>query len=108
VDILPRGYDKHTGLARLAQGRPTIGVADSMNDRALLERADYAYAPANMAPELVPLLEKQGRKIAAMEKTRGLVRNTVVLASSQETQGVIEILDFLDRTIPGPETGPPE
>ena len=50
VDILPAGYHKARGLITLAHGRPTIGVADSMNDLPLLAHADYAFAPANLAP----------------------------------------------------------
>ena len=99
VDILPKGYNKHRGLEMVAAGKPTIGVADSMNDRALLEEADFALAPANMAPELRPLLEKKGRKIVPIEKAGGLLPDAVIMASQKETMGVIEILCFIERSL---------
>ena len=99
VDILPAGYDKHRGLTRAADGRATIGVADSMNDLALLSRSDYSLAPANLAPELRPLLERAGRRIIACGEAAALPTNAVVVAAAKETEGVIELLDWLDRVI---------
>lgn len=99
VDILPAGYDKHRGLTRAADGRATIGVADSMNDLALLTRSDYALAPANLAPELRPHLVHAGRPIIPCAATDRLPNNSVVTASLPETRGVIELLDWLDRAM---------
>jgi hydroxymethylpyrimidine pyrophosphatase-like HAD family hydrolase len=101
VDVLPQGYNKYQGLAKVAEGKKTIGIADSMNDRALLEESDFALAPANLAPELVPLLEKAGRKIVPLPAATGLMPATVIKASRRETEGVLEILAFLDRVLPG-------
>jgi hydroxymethylpyrimidine pyrophosphatase-like HAD family hydrolase len=99
VDILPRGYNKHRGLTAQAKGRKTIGVADSMNDRALLGEADYAFAPWNMASALKPELEKKGRKVVPIGEARGLQSSSVIVASKKETRGVLEILGFLDRVL---------
>lgn len=99
VDILPAGYDKLRGLARAAAGRKTIGVADSMNDLALLSRSDFPLAPANLAPELLPHLERAGRAIIPRAAASGLVPASLILASRSETEGVIELLDWLDRVI---------
>jgi len=100
VDVLPRGYDKHRGLAAAAAGKKTIGVADSMNDAALLASSDYALAPANLAPELRPLLAGQGRPAVSLSEAQELRSGVVMVADRKETEGVIAILDFLDREIP--------
>lgn len=99
VDILPRGYNKYEGLKSVARGKKTIGVADSMNDMALLAEADIALAPANIAPELVPVLVEKGRKIIPIGEVALVVPLAVIVASKKETRGVIEILEFLDKVI---------
>lgn len=99
VDILPAGYDKHRGLELVAKGLPTVGMADSMNDRALLEKADYALAPSNIAPELVPILKSAGRDVVPMKNAEGMTPGVVLTASEPETAGVIEMLEFMDRVI---------
>jgi hydroxymethylpyrimidine pyrophosphatase-like HAD family hydrolase len=100
VDVLPRGYDKHRGLAAAAAGKKTIGVADSMNDAALLAESDYAFAPANLAPELKPLLASRGRSLVPLSKARALTPGVVMVADQKETEGVIAVLAFLDRNMP--------
>jgi len=97
VDVLPRGYNKFTGLKKVAEGRKTIGVADSMNDAALLLEADFALAPANLAPELKTLLAQRGRKVIPMARAEGLIAPTLPVASRPETEGVIEILAFINE-----------
>jgi hydroxymethylpyrimidine pyrophosphatase-like HAD family hydrolase len=97
VDILPKGYNKFTGLKKVAEGRKTIGIADSMNDAALLLEADFALAPANLAPELKPLLAQRGRPVVPLSKTEGLTSPAVPIASKGETEGVLEILAFLNE-----------
>jgi hypothetical protein len=99
VDVLPRGYDKLKGLAAAAGGRKTIGVADSMNDQALLEKSDYALAPANLAEELLPVLKKKGRVARRLSQADGLMADAVLVAAKPETRGVLEILAFLDRVM---------
>jgi hydroxymethylpyrimidine pyrophosphatase-like HAD family hydrolase len=99
VDILPRGYNKARGLRSLADGRQTIGVADSMNDLALLRESDYAFAPANLAPELIPGLAAAGRGVLPLAAARDLTPAVVAVAGKRETEGVIEILQFLDQAI---------
>ncbi len=99
VDIIPAGYDKYRGLEAVSEGRETIGVADSMNDRALLENADYALAPGNIAPELLPLLQEAGREVRKLAAAGALARAAVLKASARETRGVLQVLEFLDRVI---------
>jgi len=99
VDILPSGYDKHKGLSLVADGHQTIGIADSMNDRSLLENSDFAFAPANLSPELLLILQKSGRQIIPLVQANQLSSNAVFIATQPETAGVKEILDFLNRVI---------
>jgi hydroxymethylpyrimidine pyrophosphatase-like HAD family hydrolase len=100
VDILPAGYNKAKGLYKIADGKKTIGVADSMNDKALLAEADYSFAPLNMAPELVPILNQEGRQIIKLESLTKMKENIVTVANKNETEGVIKILEFIDQEIP--------
>jgi hydroxymethylpyrimidine pyrophosphatase-like HAD family hydrolase len=99
VDIIPAGYHKFRGLSALAHGRKTIGVADSMNDLPLLALADYAFAPANLAPELIPILSEKGRPVVRLKDQNSLTPGTVVVASQNETLGVLEIMRFLGRVV---------
>lgn len=100
VDILPAGYNKHRGLTIAAGGRKTIGIADSMNDLALLAQSDYAAAPQNLAPELRPRLAEARRAIRPLASCPGLDPSALAVSPSAETRGVIEILAWLDRVLP--------
>jgi len=95
VDILPRGYDKYQGLFRVSEGRKIIGIADSVNDLNLLLRSDYAFSPSNLAPELEPILAKEGRKIINLAHLDDLEPNILAVSCQRETRGVLEILRFL-------------
>ncbi len=95
VDILPRGYDKYLGLLRVAEGRKIIGIADSVNDLNLLLRSDYAFSPANIAPELEPILTREGRKLVKLAHLNELEPNILAVSVQRETRGVLEILRFL-------------
>ncbi len=99
VDILPMGYNKHKGLNLVANGKKTIGIADSMNDRALLEKSDFAFAPANLSPELIPILKNSGRQIIPINQASQLIPDSVIIASEPETQGVKQILELLNQII---------
>jgi len=99
VDVLPVGYNKYTGLAAVADDREIIGVADSMNDQDLLAESEFSLAPANIAPELRPLLENAGRDAVPLGEALELVYGTVLVAEKGETEGVLEILEFLDRML---------
>jgi hypothetical protein len=78
-------------------------MADSMNDLALLADSDYALAPKNLAPELLPILAATGRKTVPLPAIEGLLPAAVVVATRNETEGVIELLSYLDRALPGIE-----
>lgn len=95
VDILPKGYDKYRGLYAVSGGRKTIGVADSHNDKNLLLRSDFAFAPSNFARELETEMTEKGRKIVGLPHLNALETNTLALACQPETRGVLEILRFL-------------
>ena len=95
VDILPRGYNKLIGLRKVAGGRQTIGIADSMNDQALLLEADYALAPQNLAPELKTLLAERGRPVIPLTQASSLTGRDLPVAPKPETEGVLQILAFL-------------
>jgi hydroxymethylpyrimidine pyrophosphatase-like HAD family hydrolase len=99
VDILPRGYNKFTGLKKVAEGRKTIGIADSMNDAALLLEADFALAPQNLASELKPLLASSGRPVIPLIQATDLASRAVPISAQRETEGVLEILAFLNGNL---------
>lgn len=97
VDVLPRGYNKFIGLKKVAGGLKTIGIADSMNDQALLLEADFALAPKNLAPELKTLLAEHGRPVIPLDQAARLIPDSVPISSRRESEGVLEILSFLDK-----------
>jgi hydroxymethylpyrimidine pyrophosphatase-like HAD family hydrolase len=110
VDIIPKGYNKFRGLVAAAQGRKTIGIADSVNDLPLLLYADHAFAPENLAPEVSGFLAHpedplaRPRGVQPLADAGGLDENKLFVAESRETKGVIEILGFLARHFsPGKE-----
>jgi len=95
ADIIPLGYNKFTGLEEVSEGC-NIGIADSMNDKALLLEADFGFAPANIEPELLKTLRKE-RPVVEL---RGLkeFRDAVAIADKRNTWGVLEILKFISST----------
>ena len=99
VDIVPRGFDKLFGLKKAAMGRELIAIADSMNDLALLEGADYSFAPANLAPEAEQALLSRGRAVLPLRDCRDLKGGVVYKAMSKEIEGVLEIMKLFDEIL---------
>lgn len=99
VDIIPRGFNKLTGLRRLAGGGPTVGIADSMNDLELVRGAEYAFLPANCSRELMRQLELDGKRVQKIGEASGLHANVAVLCSEGFTEGVSQALTFLARNL---------
>ncbi|MEM3442211.1 MAG: hypothetical protein QXV09_08015, partial [Candidatus Bathyarchaeia archaeon] len=88
IDIKPRGYDKYTGLRFVAKGKNTIGIADSQNDASLILYSDFAFLPENVDPELVSLVESNGKLVVDISNAKGLKQNQVIKASKKEVEGV--------------------
>jgi len=93
VDIIPAGWSKMTGLAAVARGLRTIGVADSMNDLPMLIAADYAFAPANLPDRAVEALRQGGREVRPLAEALELRPGVVYRSRWPETRGVMEILE---------------
>jgi len=81
VDVIPRGYDKLSGLGVAAGGLKTIGIADSLNDLPLIAGADLAFLPANASPALESVLDS--------------TPEVVLKSRSASTGAVVEIIEFL-------------
>jgi hydroxymethylpyrimidine pyrophosphatase-like HAD family hydrolase len=101
VDLKPKGYDKYTGLRFVAKGKNTIGIADSQNDSPLILHSDFAFVPENVDPELVDLVESNGKRVVNISNAKGLKRNQVIKASKKEVEGVIQILNFISDYLEG-------
>ena len=99
VDIIPGGFNKLTGLRRLAGDEPTVGIADSMNDLELVRGAQYAFLPANCSGELVRQLQLDGKRIQKIGEASGLHKNVAILCSEGFTEGVSQALTFLARNL---------
>jgi hydroxymethylpyrimidine pyrophosphatase-like HAD family hydrolase len=106
VDIIPKGYNKFRGLHAAAEGRKTIGIADSINDLPLLMESDYAFSPKNLAPGIIEILSHPGhhyfgrRTIKPLSQASGMQAEAILVAESTETEGVKEILEFLAGNLP--------
>lgn len=72
VDIIPAGHNKMTGLKKMANGLKTIGIADSLNDRALIKEADHSYVPANASKDLINEF-KDSINVCTQKNTRGVI-----------------------------------
>lgn len=93
VDIVPKGYNKYSGIKTVSRGTKTIGIADSMNDTALLLNTDFAFMPGNAPSELLALLNERNRRVL---KIGGRMKVGAVMQSDKkETFGLLEILNFI-------------
>ncbi|MBU0628687.1 MAG: HAD hydrolase family protein [Nanoarchaeota archaeon] len=97
VDIIPKGYNKATGINYIAGGRKTIGVADSLNDSHLLTDCNQAFIPINSPVELLDYLRVKGKKIENIKDINQLFSGKVIQSKKGFTGGVIEILNFIDK-----------
>ncbi|MFC2159032.1 HAD family hydrolase, partial [Acidobacteriota bacterium] len=103
VDIIPQGYDKFRGLEYIAQGRPTIGIADSLNDRELVRDASIAFVPANASMVLLRELEQKGKRIVDVGDPLSGQGDVVWRSRYSTTEGVLDILRFISKTLGGME-----
>lgn len=99
VDIVPKGYNKFTGIKFMAKNKETIGIADSMNDKHLLLDSDYGFMPSNAPPELIGLLKKNGKNISNIDDSVSIRKNCVIQSNKEDTRAVLEVLDFLNKNI---------
>jgi len=95
VDLIPIGFNKLAGLRRLAGDEPVVGIADSMNDLALVSGADYAFLPANCSEELLRRLDHAGKRVQKIGEAPGLDPDVAVLCSERFTDAVSQALNFL-------------
>jgi len=100
VDIIPAGFSKYTGVLRFAGTSPTIGIADSLNDLALIRDADSAFLPANASPALLTALQAAGRAIIPLEAGRWPDPSEAGQSGRAYTDGVLDILAFLAEHLP--------
>ncbi|MBN1149596.1 HAD hydrolase family protein [candidate division WOR-3 bacterium] len=92
VDVVPEGYDKFTGLETVARGREVFAIADSYNDVTLLEKSDYSFAPKNLSPKALRILEGR-KKISFLTKT--LEKGVLYTSGKYYGDGVSEILETI-------------
>jgi len=98
VDVIPKSWDKFVGMKMIAGKGTIISVADSMNDFGLLNKSHFSFVPANAPKEVLDKLKVEGKKIVSINQTK-LEPNTVVVANKSETEGVLEILDFVSKNL---------
>lgn len=98
VDIFPKRLNKAVGLRELAKEGTTIGIADSMNDYALIKEADIAFIPKNTDQALIKKLTQEGKKIVSIQEINAYNPSdpdVIIQATHNDTHGVIEILQFI-------------
>jgi hydroxymethylpyrimidine pyrophosphatase-like HAD family hydrolase len=96
VDVVPRGFDKFTGLKAVSDGLKTVGVADSMNDIHLHIGCDYSFAPKNIGEGLRRALMESGRDVVALSDAVEIVKGVTYVADGPATEGVIQILKSIE------------
>lgn len=99
VDIIPKGYDKFTGLEKVSEGRKIISIADSMNDINLLKNSEFAFTQANASMEMLGILRKEGKKIISIEKAESMEADQIIVSKQTETFGLLENLEFILKSI---------
>ena len=99
VDIIPKGYNKATGINYLSKNRKTIGIADSLNDVHLLTDCTQAFIPTNSPIELLNYLRDGNKKIININENPSLFENRIIQSNKGFTKAVIEILDFINKKI---------
>jgi len=99
VDVIPRGYDKHTGIKRVAGEDEIVAIADSMNDLHFLRRADYTFLPANASAEARRILAEEGREVRPLHEATRLQKHLTAQSDRPYTWGVIEILVWLRERV---------
>lgn len=92
VDIIPVGYDKFTGLERVANGGEIFAIADSYNDISLLEKSEFSFAPKNLSPKVIEILGEK-KNISILGKT--IKRGFLYKSLKPYGEGVSEILESL-------------
>jgi len=83
IDIIPKGYNKYSGIKHVAKKRKTIGIADSLNDLELILNSDYGFIPANASPKLISKIKNKN----------------VIQSKHGYTDGVIDILRYIDKNL---------
>jgi len=99
VDIIPKGYNKATGINHIAEDRKTIGIADSLNDSHLLTDCTQAFIPTNAPVELLDYLKQKNKKISNIDTGPSLFSGEVIQSNKGFTESVIEALDFIHKKI---------
>ena len=99
VDIVPKGFNKYTGLRYFSKTSTTIGIADSLNDLDLIINTDYAFIPKNAGPELISALSKKGKDILPFDLFDKNKNNIVWQTKSSYTKSVSDILQKIEKEI---------
>ena len=98
VDIVPQANNKYTGIKKIANNKEIIAVADSYNDVELLAYSDYVFLPANYSSSLKDTAVFK-RTAVAIDDAGTLTKDKVYISSKPNTDAVIEILSFIQKTI---------
>ncbi len=99
VDVIPKGFDKFVGMKIVAGSGKIIGIADSMNDFELIEKSDFSFVPANCSEQVIDRLKENGKGVKNILGAGFPIKNTVIKSNFPETEGVIEILEFIFNNI---------
>ena len=99
VDVIPIGFNKLSGLRRLAGDEPTVGIADSMNDFELVRGADCSFLPGNASSELLRRLSEAGKPVQNIGEASGLRAGVPILCDRDFTDAVCQALTFLARNL---------
>ncbi len=99
VDIVPRGFNKYTGLRYFSKTSTSIGIADSLNDLDLIINTDYAFIPKNAGAELISALSKRGKDILPFDLFDINKNDIIWQTESSYSKSVSDILQKIDKEI---------
>ncbi|MBI5159633.1 HAD hydrolase family protein [Candidatus Micrarchaeota archaeon] len=98
VDVIPKGYNKYEGFKKISGNAKLVGIADSMNDVALILNSDYALVPSNTTQKLLEKAREK-KKVIGIREWNELDDKTVVKATEKESKGVIQLLEKLAELV---------
>jgi len=98
IDIIPKGYNKFTGMKKVSNGLKTIGIADSLNDLPMIQNSDFAFIPHNVSPKIIKFLKSKTRKIAMIDSNFNPDYN-ILRSRFESTETVIDSLRFINKNL---------
>lgn len=97
VDIIPKGFNKLSGMRSIAKDEIVIGIADSMIDIELLTDSDFMFLPSNTQEEVKDTLKRKNIEIKELNIDSPPEKGVALITKHPTTQGVIDSLAYIEK-----------